>query len=215
MKRHTENPVAVPRQSRHTSCRRVVEEVAAREGTHAQPHCIIVTNRAFAIETKQPSSKHCAQSPSGNQQQPVLRANTTSHRVRWISFKGAPVTTLENRHHTHGGDLKPVQERGARYEAADELRLCAAPLDERVFIHLLWEKAQGKCGWRGRFSLAAAAAPSCACVCAAQFKFATQFEPDFSNNNSTAASPSQAGLGPSGPHVQGVDQFYYWIPALL
>ena len=75
------------------------------------------------------------------------------------------MTTAEIGQQLLQGGLKPVQERGARYEAADELRLCAASLDERAFVHLWWEKAQGKCGWRGRFSLAAAAAPSCACVC--------------------------------------------------
>ncbi len=74
--------VIVPRQSRHTSkfsCRRVAEEVAARESARAQPEC--VTDRAFAVEAQQPSSKYRAQSPPGNQQQPVLRANTTYHCV--------------------------------------------------------------------------------------------------------------------------------------
>jgi hypothetical protein len=86
VKCHRVNLVAVPLQSRHTSRRRVAEEVAARESARAQPER--VTDRAFAVEAKQPSSKHDAQSPSANQQQPVLRANTTSHRVPCFGFKG-------------------------------------------------------------------------------------------------------------------------------
>jgi hypothetical protein len=77
-------------------------------------------NRAFAVETKQPSSKQGAQSPSGYQQQPVLRANATSHRVQWIGCKEAPILTRENGLQLLQGGLKPVQERGARYQIVDE-----------------------------------------------------------------------------------------------
>ena len=133
VKRHRANSAAVPRQSRHTSRRRVAEEVAARESARAQPER--VTDRAFAVEAKQPSSKHDAQSPSGNQQQPVLRANATSHRVPCFGFKGAPVATREYGLQLLHGGLKRVQERGARYQVADESRLSAPSLDDRVWIH--------------------------------------------------------------------------------
>ena len=130
MKRHRVNIVAVPLQSRHTSRRRVAEQVAARESARAQPER--VTDRAFAVEAKQPLGKRRAQSPSGNQQKPVLRANshTTSHRVECIGFKGAPVATRENGLQLLHGGLKRVQERGARYQVADELRslMISAPL---------------------------------------------------------------------------------------
>jgi hypothetical protein len=132
VKRNRLNIVAVPLQSRHTNRRRVAEEVAARESARAQPER--VTNRAFAVEAKQPSSKHRAQSPSHNQQQPVLRANATSHRVQSFGCKGARVATRENRLQLLHGGLKRVQEHGARYKVADELRLPAASLDNRALI---------------------------------------------------------------------------------
>jgi hypothetical protein len=136
VKRDRANRVAVRRQSRHTSRRRVAEEVAARESARAQPERVIVTGRAFAVEAKQPASKHGAQSPSGNQQQPVLRANSypTSHRVQCIGFKGAPVATRENGLQLLHGGLKRVQERGARYQVEDELRISAPSLDDRALI---------------------------------------------------------------------------------
>ena len=112
VKRHRGNIAAMPLQSRHTSRRRVAEEVAARESARAQPEC--VTDRAFAVEAKQPLSKHGAQSPSGNQQKLALRANMTSHRFQCIGFKGAPVATRENGLQLLHGGLKRVQERGAR-----------------------------------------------------------------------------------------------------
>jgi hypothetical protein len=124
----------VPLQSRHTSRRRVAEEVAARESARAQPERVIVTNRAFAAEAKQPSSKHGAQSPSGNQQQPVLRANTTSHRVQCIGFKGTPVATRENGLQLLHGGLKRVQERGANNKVEDQLRIPAPSLDDRALF---------------------------------------------------------------------------------
>ncbi len=49
----------------------------------------------------------------------------------------------------HGG-LKRVQERGVRYEVADELRISAPPLDDRAWIHLCSHEEQGSCGWRRR-----------------------------------------------------------------
>jgi adenylyl- and sulfurtransferase ThiI len=80
---------------------------------------ITLINAAFAVEAQQPSSKHPAQSPSANQQQPVLRANATSHRVQCMGWKGAPVATRENRLQLLHGGLKRVQERGARYQVSD------------------------------------------------------------------------------------------------
>jgi hypothetical protein len=124
----------VRRQSCHTSLRRVAEEVAARENACPQP--VVMTDRAFAFQAKQLSSKHHAQSPSDNQQQPALRAYTTFHRVPCAELKGNAITTAEIGLQLLQGGLKPVQERGALYEAADELRLCAASLDQRAFIHL-------------------------------------------------------------------------------
>jgi hypothetical protein len=118
--------------------------VAARESARAQPERVIVTNRAFAVEAKQPSSKHDAQSPSGNQQQPVLRANTTSHRVQCIGFKGAPVATRENGLQLLHGGLKRVQERGARYQVADEFGIPAPSLDDRALIAFALFVAHGE-----------------------------------------------------------------------
>jgi hypothetical protein len=143
VKRRRVNRAAVPLQSRHTSRRRVAEEVAARESARAQPER--VTNRAFAVEAKQPSSKHPAQSPSADQQQPVVRANATSHRVQCMGCKGAPVATRENRLQLLHGGLKRVQERGARYKAADELRIPAPPLHDSALIHLCSQEGQGYC----------------------------------------------------------------------
>jgi hypothetical protein len=116
--------------------------VAARESARAQPER--VTDRAFAVEAKQPSSKHGAQSPSGNQQQPVLKANTTSHRVQCIGFKGAPVASRENGLQLLQGGLKRVQERGARYQVADELRISAPSLDDRTLIAFALFVAHGE-----------------------------------------------------------------------
>ena len=58
------------------------------------------------------------------------------------------MTTAENGLQLLQGGLKPVQERGALYEAADELRIRAPLLGERVFVHLWWQKAQRDCGWQ-------------------------------------------------------------------
>jgi hypothetical protein len=93
--------------------------VAARENTRGQPKHVIAKNRAFAVEAKQSSSKHCAKSPSGYQQQPVLRANTTSHRFQYIDFKGPPVATRENCFQLFHGGLKRVNELGERYRVFD------------------------------------------------------------------------------------------------
>ena len=136
------------------SRRRVAEEVAARERARAQPERVIVTDRAFAVEAKQPLGKHRAQSPSGNQQQPVLRANsyTTSHRVQCIGCKGAPVATRENGLQLLHGGLKRVQERGVSYQVADEFGISAPSLDDRAWIHLCSQEGQGSCRWRRRFS---------------------------------------------------------------
>ena len=119
--------------------------MAARESARAQPERVIVTGRAFAVETKQPASKHGAQSPSGNQQQPVLRANsyTTSHRVQSIGFKGAPVASRENGLQLLHGGLKRVQERGVRYQVADEFGISAPSFDDRAWIHLRSGIARG------------------------------------------------------------------------
>jgi hypothetical protein len=69
--------------------------------------------------------------PSDNQQQPVLRANsyTTSHRIQYIGFKGAPVATRENGLQLLDGGLKRVQERGARDEVVDESFISAPSLN--------------------------------------------------------------------------------------
>jgi hypothetical protein len=80
-------------------------------------------NRAFAVEANQPSSKHRAKLPSANQKQPVLRANATSHRVQCFGIKATVVATRENRPELLHGGLKRVQEHGARYRVANELRL--------------------------------------------------------------------------------------------
>jgi hypothetical protein len=106
-------------QSRHTSRKRFAEEVAAREDTRAQTCRITFINRAFVVETKQLSSKQRTQSPSVKQQQPVLRANATSHRVRYIGCKGEPVATRKTRMHVIHCGLKPIQERGEHYKASD------------------------------------------------------------------------------------------------
>jgi len=116
--------------------------VAARESARAQPERVIVTKHTFAVKAKQPSSKHGEKSPSGNQQQPVLRANMTSHRFQCIGCKGAPVTTRENGLQLLHGGLKRVQERGARYQVADELRIPAPSLNDRVCIHLCSQDAK-------------------------------------------------------------------------
>jgi hypothetical protein len=142
VKRNTVNRAAVPRQSRHTSRRRVAEQVAARYSARAQPQR--VTNHAFAVEEKQPLSKHRAQSPSSNQQQPVVRANTTAHRAQRFAFKAELVATRENRLQLLHGGLKRVQERGARYYAADELRIPAPPLDDRARIGFALFVAHGE-----------------------------------------------------------------------
>ena len=178
VKRHRENRFAVPRQSRHASCRRVAEEVAARESARAQPERVIVTNRAFAVEAKQPSSKHGAQSPSGNQQQPVLRANTTSHRVQCIGFKGAPVATRENGLQLLHGGLKRVQERGARYQVADELRIPAPSLSDRVLIHLCWQE-EHSCMWRRKAPLKSTEVAPPPPLRQVLLVFARLLEPDF------------------------------------
>jgi hypothetical protein len=120
--------------------------VAARESARAQPER--VTNRAFAVEAKQPSSKHPAQSPSANQQQPFLRANAASHCVQCIGCNGARVATRENRLQLLRGGLKRVQERGARYKVADELRIPAPPLHDRARVHLCSQEGPCNCGWR-------------------------------------------------------------------
>ncbi len=44
----------------------------------------------------------------------------------------------------HSG-LKRVQERGARYQVADELRIPAPWLDDRALIHLCSQEEQGYC----------------------------------------------------------------------
>ena len=156
MNRHRANIIDVPRQSRHTSRRRVAEEVAARESARAQPER--VTDRAIAVETKQPLSQQRAQSASSNQQQRGSRANITSHCLKCIGFKGAPVATRKNRLQLLHGGLKRVQERGARCEVADELRISAPPLgacacnvlgisapslDRRACIHRCLQKEPG------------------------------------------------------------------------
>jgi hypothetical protein len=115
--------------------RRFFEEVAARESTRAQPEC--VTDHTFAVEAKQPSNKRCAQSPPGNQQQPVLRANTTSHRVRCIGLRKPPVTTRKNSLQLLHGGLEPVQEHGALDKLVDELRLLAPSLGSRSCKELI------------------------------------------------------------------------------
>jgi hypothetical protein len=109
--------------------------VAARESAGAQPER--VTNRAFAVEAKQPSSKHPAQSPSANQQQPVLRANATSHRVQRIGCKGAVarVATRENRLQLLHGGLKRAQEGGVRYKVIDAPRISAPSTGDCARIH--------------------------------------------------------------------------------
>ena len=91
VKRDRANIAAVPLQSRHTSRRRVVEDVAARE--NACPQSVVIADRALAVEAKQFSSKDHAQSPSDYQQQPALRAYTTSHRVECAELKGNAMTT--------------------------------------------------------------------------------------------------------------------------
>ena len=48
-----------------------------------------------------------------------------------MGWKGARVATRENRLQLLHGGLKRVQERGARYQVTDELRIPAAPLDDR------------------------------------------------------------------------------------
>jgi hypothetical protein len=88
-----------------------------------------MTDRAFAVETKQPFSKLQTQSPSSNQQQPVLRAKTTSHSIQRIDFKGTPGPTTNPGNRENGlqllqGGLEPVQERGTHQEV-DELRISA------------------------------------------------------------------------------------------
>ncbi len=58
----------------------------------------------------------------------------TSQRIQCIGFKGPRVATRENRLQLLHGGLKRVQERGARYKVADELRTPAASLDDRALI---------------------------------------------------------------------------------
>ncbi len=115
------NIAAVHRKSRYTSHSRVVEEVAPRE--NACPQSVVITHRAFAFQAKQLSSKDHAQSPSYNQQQPALRSYTALHRVQCAELKRNAITTAEIVLQLLQGALKPVQERGARYQGADELRL--------------------------------------------------------------------------------------------
>jgi hypothetical protein len=120
-----------------------------RESARAQPER--VTNCAFAVEAKQPLSKHGTQSSACNQQQPVLRANsyTTSHRVQCIGFKGAHVATRENSLQLLYGGLKRVQECGSRYQVTDELfeilfeissptfNYCRRVHNNKLFINIL------------------------------------------------------------------------------
>jgi hypothetical protein len=95
---------------------------------------VVITDRAFAFQAKQLSSKHRAQSPSGNQQQPVIRANATSHRVPCAELKGNAITTAEIGLQLLQGGLKPVQERGVRYKTFDKLPIILPPRPFYFFI---------------------------------------------------------------------------------
>jgi hypothetical protein len=105
-------------------------------------------------------SQQRAQSASSNQQQRGSRANITSHCLKCIGFKGAPVATRKNRLQLLHGGLKRVQECGAHYKVADDLRISApslgdgacnvlgifAPsLDSRACIHK-WPAAKSSTG---------------------------------------------------------------------
>ena len=59
-----------------------------------------------------------------------------------------------------------MQERGARYQVVDELRISAPSLDDRAWIHLCSLEEQGSCSLVAvrRFSCAAAAAAAAAAL---------------------------------------------------
>ncbi len=153
--------------------------MAPRENARPQPERI--TYRAFAVETKQTFSKLQTQSPSTNQQQPVLRAKTTSHSIRRIDFKGTPGPTTNPGNRENGlqllqGGLEPVQERGTRHEVFVELRISAPSLDNRAcnelrisspffcscaFLHCCSQEEYGKRRVRrGAFHLPSPPSPS-------------------------------------------------------
>ena len=68
----------------------------------------------------------------------------TPHRVQCIDFKGAPIATRENGLQLLHGGLKRVQESGARYQVAEELRISAPSLNDRALIAFALFVAHGE-----------------------------------------------------------------------
>ena len=61
-----------------------------------------------------------------------------------LRLQRAPVATRENGLQLLHGGLKRVQERGARYQVADELRIAAPSLDDRALIAFALFVAHGE-----------------------------------------------------------------------
>ena len=97
------------------SCSRVLNAWRF-DRTHAE--CKMLDNKV-TWRSEQPLRKHRAQTPFGNQQQPV------HHRAQRIPFKTKPKTTWENSAQLLQAGFKREQERGLRYQGFDGLEFFA------------------------------------------------------------------------------------------